>query len=179
MSQVAEQEVVATSKPAKKNKVLKIILGIIGGIFALGAAGVITVVVAIVVAISSYANAVYTAATEGVATVFGFGMVSIQTDSMSPTLEPGDLVFISSVEDPKTLQVDDIITYWTVINGERVLNTHRIVGVYDAGDSYLFETKGDNNLAADALTAHESEIIGVYSFKIPGMGKVYDSLIEF
>ncbi|MBQ3501517.1 MAG: signal peptidase I, partial [Oscillospiraceae bacterium] len=82
----------------------------------------------------------------------------------------------TGVKDPSELRRDDIITYWTVINGERVLNTHRVHEIYDGGGYLIFSTKGDNNTSADPLTVHESEIVGKYSFRVPGVGKVFDYL---
>ena len=112
----------------------------------------------------------------GVPSLFGIRIFSIQTESMYPTLLPGDLIFDVGVKDPDELRTGDIITYWTVINGERVLNTHRIHEVYDGGGFLIFATKGDNNTIADPLTVHESEIVGKYSFRINGLGKVFDYL---
>ena len=64
-----------------------------------------------------------------------------------------------------------------VINGERVLNTHRISEIYDGGNYLIFETKGDNNTVSDALTVHESEIVGQWkNARIKGLGKVFDYL---
>ncbi|MBQ4343055.1 MAG: signal peptidase I [Erysipelotrichaceae bacterium] len=111
----------------------------------------------------------------GVPSILGIRPFSIQTESMYPTLEPGDLIIATAVE-PEDLRQGDIITYWTVINGERVLNTHRITDIYDGGTHLIFATKGDNNLAADALTVHESEVVGIYQFRMPGVGKVFDFL---
>ena len=82
-------------------------------------------------------------------------------------LMPGDLIFDTAVNDPDTLQKGDIITYWTIINGERVLNTHTIHEIYDGGGYLIFATKGDNNTAADPLTVHESEIVSQYAFRVP------------
>ena len=95
-----------------------------------------------------------------------YTFLSIQTDSMYPTFEPGDRIAIESC-DTSELRPGDIITYWTVINGERVMNTHRIVNIYDGGGYLIFETQGDNNVMPDSLTVHESEIIGKYSFTVP------------
>ena len=75
------------------------------------------------------------------------------------------------------VKIGDVITYWTVIDGQRVLNTHRIHQIYDGGGYLIFETKGDNNTIADPLTVHESEIVGQYNgMKISGLGKVFDYL---
>jgi signal peptidase len=63
-----------------------------------------------------------------------------------------------------------------VINGERVLNTHRIHEIYDGGGYLIFATKGDNNTIADPLTVHESEIVGKYALRVGGLGKVFDYL---
>jgi signal peptidase len=63
-----------------------------------------------------------------------------------------------------------------VINGERVLNTHRIVEIYDGGGYWIFQTKGDNNTLEDPLTVHESEVVAQYKFRIPGIGKVFNYL---
>ena len=112
----------------------------------------------------------------GVPSLFGIRMFSIQTESMYPTLLPGDLIFDKAVKDPGELRKGDIITYWTVINGERVLNTHRIHEIYDGGGYLIFATKGDNNTAADALTVHESEVVGKFSTRVAGVGKVFDYL---
>jgi signal peptidase len=89
---------------------------------------------------------------------------------------PGDLAIGKVVKDKTTLRPKDVITYWTVINGERVLNTHRIEQVYDGNGFLIFETKGDNNPTADPLTVHESEVVGKYIGKIPSVGKVLDYL---
>jgi signal peptidase len=95
---------------------------------------------------------------------------------MYPILMPGDLIFDRAVDDPSTLQKGDIITYWTVINGERVLNTHKIHEIYTGGDYIIFETIGENNDAVDPLTVHESEVVGKYWFRIEGVGKAFDYL---
>ncbi len=136
---------------------------------------VVLVITIIIAAVCTYISFVSTSG-NGVPSIFGLRMLSIQTDSMYPTLLPGDLIFDVAVEDKGELRQGDIITYWTVINGERVLNTHTIWNIYDGGGYLLFETKGDNNTVADALTVHESEIVGKYVARVPGVGKVMDYL---
>lgn len=136
---------------------------------------VILVVAIILAAFCTYTSYVSTSG-HGVPSIFGVSMLSIQTESMYPTLLPGDLIFDTPVDDAEELREGDIITYWTIINGERVLNTHRITGIYDGGDHLIFSTKGDNNSLEDSLTVHESEIVGKYSFRVAGVGKVIDYL---
>ncbi len=133
-------------------------------------------VIAIILAVlATYVSFVSTSG-NGVPNVLGLRLFSIQTDSMYDTLLPGDLVVDTAIKDPADLQKEDIITYWTVIDGERVLNTHRIVEIYDGNGYLIFATKGDNNSSVDTLTVHEAEIVGKYAFRIPGVGKVFDYL---
>ncbi len=136
---------------------------------------VVLVIALIVAAVCTYISFV-SASGNGVPSIFGLEFFSIQTDSMADTLMPGDLAIGKVIKDKSELRPKDIITYWTVINGERVLNTHRIVQVYDGGDFLFFETRGDNNPTADPLNVHESEIVGKYIGKISGIGKVLDYL---
>ncbi len=150
-------------KQRKPRKVLNTIINVV-------------LIIAIVVAgVATYVSFVSSSG-QGAPNIFGLRLLSIQTNSMADTLMPGDLVVSTGVKDPADLRPGDIITYWTVINGERVLNTHRIINIYDGGDYLIFETQGDNNTTVDPLTVHESEIIGKYSFHISGVGKVFDYL---
>lgn len=136
--------------------------------------GILVLAIALA-AVCTYISFVSTSG-NGVPSLFGIRVFSIQTESMYPTLLPGDLIFDTGVKEPEELRVGDVITYWTVINGERVLNTHRIHEIYDGGGYLIYATKGDNNTIADPLTVHESEVVGKYSFRVPGLGKVFDYL---
>lgn len=132
-------------------------------------------IIAIIFAVICTYVSFVTSSGNGVPSIFGLRLLSIQTASMKPTINDGDLA-ISTAVDPDDLRPGDIITYWTVIQGERVLNTHRIENIYDGGGVLIFETKGDANTLADPLTVHQKEIVGKYQFRIPGVGKVFDYL---
>lgn len=136
----------------------------------------ILIIAIVVAALCTYTSYVSTSG-NGVPSIFGVRVLSIQTDSMYPTLSSGDMIFDSAVKDTGKLVIGDVITYWTVIDGERVLNTHRITEIYDGGGYLIFQTKGDNNTVEDSLTVHESEIVGQYNGKkVSGLGKVFDYL---
>ena len=136
---------------------------------------VVLIIAIILAAVCTYVSFVSTSG-NGVPSLLGYEFFSVQTDSMYPTLKAGDFVIARAVRDTSELRVGDIITYWTIINGERALNTHRINEIYDGGGYLIFETKGDNNDLADSLTVHESEVVGKYSSHIGGLGKVLDYL---
>lgn len=158
-----EAEVEVIKKPGKASRVISTVIN------------VVLVIAIILAAISTYISFVSSSG-NGVPSVFGLQIYSIQTESMYPILKPGDLIFDTAVKDPADLEVGDIITYWTVINGERVLNTHKIYEIYDGGDYRIFSTKGEANNVVDSLTVHESEVVGKYKFRVGGLGKVFDYL---
>ena len=160
---IETEEVEVVKKQSKASKVFSTIIN------------VVLVLAIVLAAISTYVSFVTTTG-NGIPSIFGFQMYSIQTESMYPILKPGDLIFDTAVEKPEDLQVGDIITYWTVINGERVLNTHKIHEIYDGGGYLIFETKGEANTVVDSLTVHESEVVGKYKFRVEGLGKVFDYL---
>ena len=157
------EEVQVLKEESKGHKVLSTVIN------------VILVASIILAAVCTYVSYVSTSGS-GVPSLLGLQIFSVQTESMYPTLLPGDLIIDVAVKDTGDLRKDDIITYWTVINGERVLNTHRIHEIYDGGGYLIFATKGDNNTSADPLTVHESEIVGQFKFRIPSVGKFFDYL---
>ena len=158
-----EEEAVLPQEESKTHKVASTVIN------------VILVISIILAAVCTYVSYVSTSGS-GVPSLFGLQIFSIQTDSMYPVLRPGDLIIDTAVKDAGDLRRGDIITYWTVINGERVLNTHRIHEIYDGGGYLIFATKGDNNTSSDALTVHESEVVAQYATRLPGVGKVFDYL---
>lgn len=162
--EVVQDEEIQVTKPETKGK--KIASTIIN---------VILVVAIVMAAVSTY-MAFVSSSGQGTPNIFGLQMYSIQTDSMYDTLLPGDLIFSTKV-DPSTLEVGDIITYWTVIDGQRALNTHRVHAIFDMGDGKpLFATKGDNNTSADPLNVQSGNIVGKYIGRVPGVGKFIDYL---
>ena len=135
----------------------------------------IVLVLCILLAIFAGYSAFASKAGTGVPSIFGIRPFAVQSDSMVPTFKKGDLIIDKSV-DPKTLQVGDVVTFWTIINGQRVLNTHRIVNITDQGNFLYFDTKGDNNTIGDASGVHQNDIVGKYMFKIPNVGTILDFL---
>ena len=162
-TQATEEEVQVLPEESKGKKILSTVIN------------VVLIIAIILAALGTYVSFVSSSGS-GVPSIFVLQMLSIQTESMYPILKPGDLVFDRAIKDPAELKKGDIITYWTVINGERVLNTHIIFEIYDGGGYLIFATKGQNNTSVDPLTVHESELVGKYWFRIGNLGKVVDYL---
>ena len=112
----------------------------------------------------------------GIPSLLGYMPMSVESDSMSPTFKKGDLIFVKQV-DLYDLKKDDVITFYTIIEGMRVKNTHRIVEIEDDNGIKSFTTKGDNNPVADEIKVSSSDIIGRWTgSKIVGGGNALNFL---
>ena len=113
----------------------------------------------------------------GVANLFGYIPMTVESDSMKPTFIKDDLIICKEVDDINSLKENDVITFWTVINGKRAKNTHRIVSVTGEGSSRSFITRGDNNAIDDTTPVNASDVIGKWTNKkIGGFGKIMSFL---
>lgn len=138
---------------------------------------VISVVMWIIILVAAlYAFTTLATKDDGsVSNLGGFTPMTVQSDSMSPTFDQGDLIVIKTCDTSK-LQVGDIVTFHTIIDNQYALNTHRIESIDELNGMRSFTTKGDNNDVADTHIISDGDIVGQYVFKIPGMGKVMDFL---
>ena len=110
-----------------------------------------------------------------VSNIAGFTPLTVQSDSMSPTFNKGDLIVIQKCDTSK-LEVGDIVTFHTIIDNEYALNTHRIAAIDEVNGMRSFTTKGDDNDVADTHIISDGDIVGKYVFALPQMGKVMDFL---
>lgn len=115
-----------------------------------------------------------TSKSSGVPNIFGIAPLSVQTQSMEDTINPGDLIFCTLTEIDDEFQKDDIVAFPIEINGEQVLNTHRIVEVVEDENIVYYKTQGDNketNPEPDMDLQTSSTIVAKYTgTKIPGLG---------
>ncbi|MFB6123958.1 MAG: signal peptidase I [Haloferacaceae archaeon] len=93
----------------------------------------------------------------------------VLTGSMTPAIDPGDVVIVTAA-DPATIRVDDVITYQRG-RGE-IPVTHRVVEVMDGEDGLSFQTRGDANEDADAAPVPAANVVGVVTLTIPYVGHV-------
>jgi signal peptidase len=94
-------------------------------------------------------------------------------------LSKGDYIFVEKC-DTETLQVGDVITYFTMIQGNRAINTHRIVDVIEDNGMLFYQTQGDNketNPEPDELLLAPGDVIGLFTGKkVPALGAIIDYL---
>ncbi len=93
----------------------------------------------------------------------------VLTASMTPAIEPGDVVIVDE-RDPSSIAEGDVITF--VRGDNEVPVTHRVIGVVAVGGEVAFETQGDANDAADAGLVPAANVLGVVAFTIPYLGYV-------
>ncbi len=119
---------------------------------------------------------------DGVPDIFGKSLITIQSNSMSPTYKKGDLVFMTKLSDKdrENLKKGDIITYRVDLDGDGKLelNTHRIDGFDEVG---WIITKGDNektNATVDDYRTHPDAVVGkcTDNGKLAGVGNVIEFL---
>ncbi len=109
----------------------------------------------------------------GTASLFGFIPMTVESNSMEPTFKKDDMIICREIDDIEELKTDDVITFWTIINGEKVRNTHRIIRISDENGTKNFITRGDNNSRDDDISVYAVDVIGKWTgAKISGFGKV-------
>jgi len=113
---------------------------------------------------------------QNVASILGYTPLVVETDSMKPTFESGDLIFIKKCDTSK-LKEGDIITFHTIIDNQYALNTHRIQKIDEANGVRSYTTIGDNNNGiADQHVISDGDIVGKYIGHVSGLGKVMNFL---
>lgn len=157
-------------------KALKIILNVVVWIFVALAA------LMTVVSLVAQQN------DDGLANLFGRAPVSVLTDSMSGTIEKGDVIFVEVLgnsADRAKVVVNDIITYRADLDGDGEIekgeiNTHRVVAVRDDEGFYYYTTKGDNpvtNPVNDKDEVPYDNVLAKYTgARVGGVGTVINYL---
>lgn len=101
-----------------------------------------------------------------VPTFCGYALLTIETGSMSGTIEIGDMILIKDTNDYK---IGDIITF--LPEGDIIPTTHRIINY---GEDGTFVTKGDANNTKDTITVSSDMILGEVINVLPKVGLFSD-----
>ena len=109
----------------------------------------------------------------GVTRVADRPVLTVLSDSMTPTFKAGDIVIEESVAGrADDLPVGTVITFQAA-NG---LVTHRIVAVEKRNGGTAYRTQGDANNMVDATLVEPTDVVGTYSWRIPSAGYVLDAV---
>ncbi len=137
--------------------------------------------------VAIYSVVTLTSTDDGVTSIFGNTAFTVQTDSMSPTFEKGDLIYVDTDFNVEDIEVGDVITYNALIDvdgdgeAELVLNSHRVMSIEEDVNEYLhFVTQGDNNTSQDPDTIHENHVVAIWNGKVTGnLGGIIDGIVGF
>lgn len=98
---------------------------------------------------------------------FGWKPFIVMSGSMETNIMTGDLVVVKETN-LDTLKEGDIIAF----KEGKIVITHRIVDIYEENNEIRYITKGDNNNTEDKGYVTNSQIEGLYQFKIPRLGNL-------
>lgn len=111
--------------------------------------------------------------------IFGYHIFRVQTDSMVPTLNVGDVILVRDTP-AEEIGVGDIITY-KVTSGDLAGQTitHRVVLEPEQREGvYFFRTKGDREGAAMDDEISYSLVEGKFVRKLPFIDKFYSFFLS-
>ena len=97
----------------------------------------------------------------------GMVLMVVLSGSMTPLMLPGDAIIVAPA-DPEEIGVGDVVVFQYPGQDERMVITHRIIGV--DMDTGLYSTKGDANTVPDYFSVSKDDIIGRPVFLIPFIG---------
>ncbi|MGP4040712.1 signal peptidase I SipW [Gracilibacillus sp. D59] len=123
----------------------------------------ITLVFTIFITISAKASG-------GEPEILGYQLKSVLSGSMEPGIKTGSIIAVKPGGDMTRFEKGDVITF---MDKEKKLVTHRIVDIVQSGEHVMYETKGDNNNAADPSPVLSDNVVAEYKgFTIPYLGYV-------
>ncbi len=155
----------AEETPAKESKSAKDgVLTVLGALLCVILAPILIANTTMI--IKSYTNS------DEVPSFGGYCPFIVLTDSMTPTIDSGDLVIDKVVNDPSQIQKGDIISFFDPASQSQSIVTHRVVEVVSDTDGIAFRTKGDGNNTEDEKAVPGKNVVGLYTGKITGAGHV-------
>ena len=101
-----------------------------------------------------------------------FGVISMRivlTESMSPKIQPGDVVVSANWIKPT---LNDIAIYHQrdILGNVKQDVVHRVITI---NMDKVYQFKGDHNKSMDALPVPQKDIVGTVVFKVPGVGNLF------
>ena len=85
---------------------------------------------------------------------------SVNSSSMLPTLQVGDIVYVLARTDDRTITVDDIIAFFNP-NAWNTITIHRVVEVQFTESEVSYYTQGDNKSSRDPWPIPLYNVIGI------------------
>lgn len=96
---------------------------------------------------------------------FLYGVLVIGSESMSGSIEKGDIVVFKSTKD--NIKVDDVI----VFKKDDIRVVHRVNKIRNVNNEFRYYTKGDANITPDEKYVTDNELMGKVLFRIRYIGQ--------
>lgn len=126
--------------------------------------------------------------------IFGYTFSAVQSDSMKPTFDKGDMVIGKKVNENTEIKVGDIISFYEIEikSNTKIINTHRVIAIEMVGDVAFYYTMGDkvrlethgsvdaevnkDSYGTDELPKTIDQVVAVYQTHLGGIGGFMDFL---
>ncbi len=106
-----------------------------------------------------------------------FGLYTIISPSMEPSLKIYDVIVNVKVKKPEDIKIGDVITFISTASISKGMTiTHRVISITDTPEGKEYQTKGDNNDTPDSKPATFDNVIGKVVLKIPQLGRLQSIL---
>jgi signal peptidase I len=99
--------------------------------------------------------------------------LSVKNSAMSPVINPGDLVVTKGVGDPADIQVGQIIAF-SADGSRSALRIRWVSGETTTASGRHLITRANAAAEPDKLTVAESDVMGIYMYRIPKLGFAVD-----
>lgn len=93
--------------------------------------------------------------------IFGYSLYNVLTDSMEPTINPGEIIISKRVDASEEIKVGDIITFVAPSGRLKGQNeTHRVYDIVynDDGSVKYIKTAGDNKYGTDTVKVDDWQL---------------------
>ncbi len=152
-----ESEEAKEKVPTKKNKTVRKTLKILWDI-------IVKLVTLLIVLISLII--IVQKVTNNKESFFGYRIFRVQTGSMIPKYQIGDVILVKK-QDVDKIKVGDDVTYLGESSSVKgILITHRVIDIQEVDGKKEFHTQGIANNLEDPVV-HGNQINGVVQFKMP------------
>jgi signal peptidase len=123
---------------------------------------------ALVWAIGGFVVALLVAAVAPLA--FGLHTYAVQSGSMAPAIDTGDLVIARTIT-PTEASIGDIVMFKDPEGTDKLIS-HRVRAVHERGGRSYFVTRGDANTGFEHWNVPDTGTIGEIAYRIPKVGFV-------
>lgn len=104
--------------------------------------------------------------------VFPYGFYHVLTNSMEPTIKTNSLVLVRTYDDSVQLEKGNIIAFRANRFGENIVIMHRFSHTETNADGQtVYRTYPEGSDALDVYETTVEDLLGVYLFHIPYIGK--------